>query len=63
MYQYPCTNCKRDSVGGGSIVYGGVFFKMCAECLEDEQVIRKMNEYWQVVDEENEESLNISTDM
>ena len=52
--QHPCTNCKKDSVGGGSIVYGGMFFKMCPECLEDEEIIRKMNEYWQIMDDEKE---------
>jgi len=63
MYQYPCTICKKDSTGGGSLVFGGVFFKVCADCLEDEEAIRKMNEYWQVIDDEKEDTLNISTDM
>lgn len=58
---HPCTNCKKDSIGGGSIVYGGMFFKMCPECLEDEEVLRQMNEYWKVLDQEEEDSLNIST--
>jgi hypothetical protein len=58
---HPCTNCKKDSIGGGSIVYGGMFFKMCPECLEDEEVLRQMNEYWKLLDQEKEDSLNIST--
>lgn len=49
-----CTNCKKDALGGGSVVYGGMFFKMCAECFEDEEVIRQMNEYWRNL-EENED--------
>ena len=52
--KYACTNCHKDSIGGGSIVFGGVFFKMCSECMEDEEVIRKMNEYWQLGEEENQ---------
>lgn len=64
MQRHPCTNCKNDSSGGGSIVYGGMFFKMCAECLEDDEVIKKMNEYWRILEDEKEdESLNISTPM
>jgi hypothetical protein len=51
MQRYLCTNCKKDSLGGGSIVFGGVFFKLCAECLEDEEVIRKMNECWQNIED------------
>jgi len=56
MQIHPCTNCKKDSAGGGSIVYGGMFFKLCAECLEDEEVIRKMNELWRIQEEEENEA-------
>jgi hypothetical protein len=52
MQIHPCINCKKDSVGGGSIIYGGMFFKMCPECLEDQEVIRKLNEFWRKLEEE-----------
>jgi hypothetical protein len=52
MQTHPCYNCKKDSSGGGSIVYGGMFFKMCPECLEDEEVIREINEFWRKLEEE-----------
>lgn len=44
MQQYPCYICKRDSTGGGSLVFEGMFFKLCVECLEDEDVLRLINE-------------------
>ena len=55
MNQYPCTNCRKDSAGGGSRVFGGMFFKMCPECLEDEEVVRKLNEFWCALEEEKME--------
>lgn len=54
MQTHPCTNCKKDSAGGGSIVYGGMFFKMCPECMEDEEIIKKLNEYLQGIEESEE---------
>lgn len=56
MQEHACTNCKKNSIGGGSIVYGGMFFKMCPECLEDEEVIRNMNEYWRNFEGDQEET-------
>lgn len=55
MNQYPCTNCKKDSAGGGSIVFEGMFFKMCPDCLEDEEAIRNINSFWRKIEEEKEE--------
>lgn len=52
MQVHPCVNCKRDSTGGASIVHGGMFMKMCAECYEDEEIMRNMNDYWRKLEEE-----------
>ena len=51
---YYCTRCKADALGGGSVIYGGMFFKLCPECFENEEVIREMNEYWKKTEEENQ---------
>ncbi len=55
MQTHPCKNCGKDSLGGGSVIYGGMFFKMCAECLEDKEVIKQMNEHWRTLEEEEYE--------
>ncbi len=52
---HPCTVCKKDSAGGGSVIYGGMFFKMCADCLSDEEIIRSMNEYWRILEDEKDD--------
>jgi len=54
MQIYPCVNCKKDSAGGGSIIHGGMFMKMCSECFEDEETMRKLNEFWRMLEEKNE---------
>jgi len=63
MIQYLCTSCKQDASGGGSVVYGGMFFKMCAECLEDEEVIRSLNEYWRVLEEGGDKQDDIDNEI
>lgn len=44
MQHYPCYICRNDSLGGGSLVFEGMFFKLCAECMNDEEAVRLINE-------------------
>jgi hypothetical protein len=44
MQKYPCYICRRDSLDGGSLIHEGMFFKLCKECLEDEEAVRLINE-------------------
>jgi len=44
MQRYECFICKNNSYGGSSIVHEGMFFKLCAECYEETEVIRLLNE-------------------
>ena len=57
MQTYSCVICKKDSSGGGSLCYGGMFFKMCAECLEDEEIIQKMNEMLKQIEEDGDDGV------
>lgn len=54
MQTHPCVICKKDSFGGGSMVHGGMFFKLCSDCLEDKEAVKMINEY--LMDIEIEES-------
>lgn len=56
MQTYPCVICKQDSIDGGSIIHGGMFFKMCKECLEDENAVNLLNQYLTQVYEEGDEN-------
>lgn len=60
MQHYSCVICKADAFGGGSMVHGGMFFKLCPACYEqyeDDEAIRMIDEYlMQITDEEDGES-------
>lgn len=61
MQHYSCVICKADAFGGGSMVHGGMFFKLCPACYEnyeDEEALRLLTEYLMQItdDEENDES-------
>jgi hypothetical protein len=55
MQTHLCVVCKQDSIGGGSKVFGGMFFKMCRECYEDEKSVQLLNDYLLQIDREDEE--------
>ena len=57
MQQYSCTICKQDSLGGGSMIHEGMFFKLCKECLEDKEAVRLLNEYLMKIEQEPEEEV------
>ncbi len=44
MQRYPCYICRKDSLEGGSLIHEGMFFKLCPECLNDEEAVRLINE-------------------
>ena len=46
--------CKADAAGGGSMIHEGMFFKLCHDCMEDEEAIRLINEYMMQIDSEVE---------
>lgn len=54
MQRYECHICKKDALGGGSKIYGGMFLKLCPECMDDDEAIRKLDESWDKIDEEEE---------
>ena len=56
MQRYNCTHCHKEIETGGSVVHGGMFFKMCSECIEDEEILKELNEFWSKLEEgENDE--------
>jgi hypothetical protein len=44
MQRYTCVICKGEANTGLSKVHEGMFFKLCAECYEETEVIRLLNE-------------------
>jgi hypothetical protein len=44
MQLHLCVICKLDSFGGGSLVHEGMFFKLCKDCMEEEENVRLLNE-------------------
>lgn len=54
MQRYSCVICKGDAAGGGSLIHEGMFFKLCAQCLEDEEAVRLINEYMMQIEDEDE---------
>jgi hypothetical protein len=65
MTQYPCTICKKTTEPGFTKIHEGMFFKLCEECHEEEEILRKtMNELKSVFGElppEDEEVLCIAS--
>lgn len=57
MQKYLCYICRQDSLEGGSLVHEGMFFKLCKDCLEDEENVKLLNETMMALDiDENDES-------
>jgi hypothetical protein len=60
MQIYHCVICKRDASGGGSKCFGGMFFKMCSDCYEDEEAVELLNAYLMQI--ENDETANFAVE-
>ncbi len=45
MQKYSCTICKKDSSGGSTMIHEGMFFKVCAECYEEAEILRMLDEH------------------
>lgn len=59
MQTYQCYICKRLGDIAGSKCYGGMFFKLCAECMDDEEAMRQMNEYWEQLENSGECQISV----
>lgn len=44
MQKYRCFLCDKDSAGGRTTVFEGMFFKLCAECAESEDLYKEFRE-------------------
>lgn len=58
VQRYTCVICKGDSLGGSSIIHGGMFFKLCPICYEkyeDEETVKMINEYWMNIEDETQD--------
>lgn len=42
MQHYRCFNCREDSFGGRTIICEGMFFKLCKECAEDDDIYHEL---------------------
>ena len=42
MQRYHCTNCHADAQGGRTVVFQGMFFKICKDCAEDEDIYNEL---------------------
>lgn len=63
MQRYSCVICKADASGGGSIIHGGMYFKLCPECYENhenDEALRLIDEFMmQITDDETDESAKL----
>lgn len=45
MTQYYCTICKKPTQPGFTKIHEGMFFKLCEECYEEEEILKMLNEH------------------
>ena len=42
MQHYRCFTCREDALGGRTIICDGMFFKVCKNCAEDDDIYHEL---------------------
>ena len=42
MQRYHCSVCREDAFGGRTVVFQGMFMKICKDCAEDEDLYKEL---------------------
>jgi len=42
MQRYHCSVCRADAFGGRTVVFQGMFMKICKDCAEDNDIYHEL---------------------